>query len=397
VLRAMRRLGAKAASWFRLIPESVRQNAFPPEIAAELARLAANAEKADTTESLEAEVATKRARLAENRKRIEELLKDLDPMAAVQLQINDLEARISNERARTGTEPATLVLERERLYRQLRDERERLKQRSLSESKPEVEDRVRYENLGRHVLKARIVDENLGIIEVLGDLPCWLANTDVQHTASTYLIPVPVRVTFGSFNERDVDDDAEEPPPPDVQPENVYMVSAAALFGQLDSESLAAAGGVPGHTVPDTIGAKRTEFTFARTQKGSGKLGQGMRPWRITVDQSPPLRELVRLDGSSNRAELEARAKALAQPLLDVPDDVDSGSVVLVDPHNVACNGRISAVSTRLVKDDNAFGFVTEVSFDPDLSPLPDMVGRDPEAGPLRFVFGIDVDNGRDR
>lgn len=348
----------------------------------------------------------------------EKLFVELEPRAALIRRLQIVESQITAARLATGEDPPALVLERRKVTDDMAALIASEKERQRAESKPDFESRVRHENLSRVVVPARVVDAELGIVEVIGNLPCWLADASVEDAAHSYLIPMPVRVTFGSWNQRDFEGRGEDEgtgtgtvtraegaalrvPVVDPHQRNPYMRATARALAALPPEARALVGPL-GHVNPTENGAHvagpgQYVLKVNRTQQGTGTIGGAGEPnrWLVAMDESPPFRELVRLDGSSNRADLDARARPIAQALLDTPDETDAGSLTLAHPVSVGTNGRISAVEVRLV--DAGAGFVTEVSFDGDEAPLPGIVGRSSDGGPVRLTFGLDVDAGRDR
>lgn len=344
----------------------------------------------------------------------ERLFAELEPRAALVKRIQVVEAKIAAARAASGEDPPGLVAERTDLSDKLASLVQSEKDRRRAEARPNYEPRTRHENLSRVPVTARVVDAELGIIEILSALPPgWIADTSVEDAAQSYLIPMPVRVTFGSWNQRDFEGRGEDRsgvatltggvgdfgpgrrvPVRDPHQPNPYMEAAAQMLAGLPDDARAFVGQL-GHVVPAENGqpvAGPGQYRLELSREGADAEQY---QWLVVMEESPPFRELVRLDGSSNRAELDARARPIAQALLDTPDETDAGSLTLAHPVSVGTNGRISAVEVRLV--DAGAGFVTEVSFDGDEAPLPGIVGRSSEGGPVRLTFGLDVDAGRDR
>lgn len=334
-----------------------------------------------------------------------DLFRELEPRLALVARLMALESEITAARRATGEDPPALVLERERVTNDLAALVEREKERQRAESQPDYEERTSYENLSRVRVDARVVDAELGIIEVLGSLPGWIADPSVNDAVQSYLVPMPVRVTFGSWNARDFEGRGEvsegtvalgEPVPSLEYQHNPYMAATAQFLANLSGEALSLIGSL-GHRLPAQnglalAGEGQYRKAFSRTEQAIA-AGEPYR-WVVTMHESPPFRELVRLDGSSNREELDARAGAVVQALLGTPDSTDAGSLTLAWPMSVGCNGRISAVEVRLIGPE---GFTTEVGFDGDEEPLPGITGHAPEGGPLRLTFGLDVDATRDR
>lgn len=245
---------------------------------------------------------------------------------------------------------------------------------------------TRLKNLGRRRVEFRILDAERGLIE-LQELPCWVADENVSSLDQTWVIPMPVRLTFGTVNSLDVEDrSVDEGPIP-----GYYMGVVGRALRK--SPQLAALVGVTGSRIPRVPGDGQLRFAFSREDR-SGAAAVGPYPYLVTIDD-PDFRELVRLTGESNRPALLAQAGAIADALLDRPDDVDAGHLDVIEPREIALNGRISA--TSIAPSSKGGGFVTTVSFDSEPAPLGDLVeGLKRARGGLSFVFGIDVEADRD-
>lgn len=338
-----------------------------------------------TTEEVAATLARIDARIADYKARATKLENELNPTLARTRKIGDLEAALATQRAETGEEDPIVRAEIGQLMKQQAKEFSEFAERAKNDVKTKT--RFAYQNLSRQTVPFRVVDEGLGIIETTGDLPCWLADTTVEDARSSFVLPMPVRITFGTLNRLEPDGSTGG------GITNPYMVQAAAMLASMPG--VRAFAGPIGHILPVFSGESQLRLTFTRGGPETGEAPVGPFPYRLTVDEDPPLRELVTLGGFSNRAELLERVMPHVRALLSLPLETDAGSLVLSGVQTVGCNGRISMVETRL--EDVGTGFVTEVSFGVDVAPLPGVLGRRIDRGPLRLVFGIDVEATRNR
>jgi hypothetical protein len=248
----------------------------------------------------------------------------------------------------------------------------------------------------------RVVDENLGIVEVLSDaLPGWLADPMVADPRDTWFVPMPVRITFGTWNRLD----PEQRSGGDIR--NCYPTLSVAMLRSMFPQTVHLFTDL-GDRLPAAMGETQARFAFTLADQVTGKAGVGPHAWRILYDDPEnPLRLLVALPPkdpndpkrlgllppTDNYDALLKRARPFAQAALATPVELDAGSLTLTGPRNVPCNGRVSAVEVRLLGP--ALGFATEVSFDADAAPLPGVEGPVRPDGPVRLVFGIDVEQGR--
>jgi hypothetical protein len=283
---------------------------------------------------------------------------------------------------------------------------------------------VFFLNHARQEVACRIVDEKMGVIEVLGEsLPGWLADPTVPTKDGTWFVPLPVRLTFGTFNGPALE--------PVVEVPNFYSVAAAALYRF--NPNLKPFLGRLGSRVPEPAVDQQIRLTFSHGDPSTGRSHVGPYPWLILFDDPEnPLRRLVllpaaedieatnaRIASLSNPAgfmadeiarrqqqalgllqttfptdnfdELVERARPHAKAALSAPAILEDGSLTLDGPRTVPCNGRVSAVEVKSTDE----GFVTEVSFAGDTAPLPGMDGPVRTDGPVRLLFGIDTDRSK--
>jgi len=333
----------------------------------------------------------------------------LNPRGAVERRLGETEAAIRTATLLRGEAiPAKLSAQAADLRREL----DALISKASAEDPPpdrseQTEEIVFHVNLTRFEVPYRIVDEDLGIIELTGGLPGWLADPMVSDPRSTFFIPMPVRMTFGTFNGLDVAQRSGPPPPV-----NFYVARSVAMIAS--DPRLWPFVGRLGHRLPKEIGEEQVRFTFSQDDQESGKATISEHPWRIVFDDPEnPLRLLVRLAGSNaltsapdadadpgsdetvkpldNRQELLERARPFAKAALAAPAEIDAGSLTVYGPRTVLLNGRLSAVA--VIYQDGAW--VTEASFGADAAPLPGEEGPVRQHGPTRLVFGLDVERNR--
>lgn len=196
---------------------------------------------------------------------------------------------------------------------------------------------------------AAVYDEHAGVVRT-SELPGHVTPDGAPATTlgKARFVPLPVRVIFGATLRPRVD----VPPGTPARPET-------------GSGSIPGRGGQ--NVVPQVLtdDAGRYRAVFARAARGV--------PLRVGVNEDvlarggcvddPDLVELVRLDGSSNIADLDQRAAELAAERMNVADVVESGRVVLAHPWPVNCDGVVESVTITMREKDNApCGFETLVT-----------------------------------
>lgn len=246
----------------------------------------------------------------------------------------------------------------------------------------------RFVNLGRRRVDFRVIDAERGLIEV-SDLPGWVADEDVTSLDQTTFLPMPVRLTCGTSNTVDVDESTVN----EDQVPGWYMQQIAKALRAQPDAFLRLVRQV-GHRLPVAVGDGQARYTFTKgdAKPRAGEAAVGPHAYRVLIeDRGHQFRLLVRLSGESNDATLRDRARAIADALLDRPEFVDAGRLIMFEPRRVALNGRQSATEIRI--DSKGAGWVTEVSFQGDQAPLGDLVeGVERSRAPIRLAFGIDVE-----
>lgn len=383
-----------------------------------------------TSDEAEARLAQIDRELTRLREQEVKAVADLNPRGALLRELGEIEAQIRAAAAGNGVIDSALRLRADGLRRQLAEsDVQEAASKPKADEEPAFDERVYHLNLGRGEVAFRVVDADQGIIEILGGLPGWLGDPMVADPKSTFFVPMPVRIDFGTWNKLD-------PEQREVSDRPTFYVAVGLLMLELNPLLKPLANGL-GHRLPNLPGEDQIRFTFTTEDQETGRADVGEFPWPILVDDPEnPLRLLVRLPaaedpeatraliqrlsdpagrtpdeianrqaralellatltGTDNREELLRRARPLAKAALSAPAELDAGSLTVVGPRNVPCNGRVSAVQITLAGPGE--GFVTEVSFAPDAAPLPGEEGPVRSSGPVRLVFGIDVERGRDR
>lgn len=329
------------------------------------------------------------------------IVAELNPRGAKERELGAIEAQIRSAAASGGIVPRALRTRAEALRQEIAGMvQEEAEKQPPADDEAEFEERVFHLNLVRDEVPFRVVDENLGIIEVLSEsLPGWLADPMVPDPEATWFVPMPVRLTFGTWNRHDPEVRTGEGSP------NFYPTVSVAMLRGMFPQSAGVFADL-GDRLPADVGEGQIVFTFSALDQESGTASIASPAWRILYDDPEnPLRLLVLLPEkdpqrpgaflppASNYDELLKRARPFAKAALSAPAELDAGSLTISGPRTVHLNGRMSATEVRLL--DAGKGFVTEVSFDSDAAPLPGVDGPVKQSGPVRLVFGIDVEQGR--
>lgn len=398
-------------SWLRALRDGARDlNIFGAESIADLAEWL-GADDGLSSDQVDARIAVIDEEIRALREVEAQIMRELNPRGALERELGAVEAEIRRTTAATGgVVSSALRNRRDDLIAQIN---ETVRKAAEEGQKPPDRSKTHEEvvfhlNLSRDEVEYRVVDADLGIIEVLGDLPGWLADPMVSDQRKTFFIPMPVRITFGTFN--GLPTVLRTGAPLFV---NFYVQRSIGMIAS--DPRLWPYLGRMGHRIPAAPGEEQIRFTFTQEDQESGEAEVGDHPWRILFDDPDnPLRLLVRLTGPEqltaapsatrealpsevvpldNRAELLARAIPFAKAALAAPAELDSGSLAVHGPRTVVLNGRVSAVAVTY--QDNSW--VTEVSFGADAAPLPGEEGPVRQRGPVRLVFGLDVEGNRDK
>jgi hypothetical protein len=217
----------------------------------------------------------------------------------------------------------------------------------------------------------------------------WLADPRVSDPSETWAVPMPVAITFGSWNRED-----QLPAP--ALPAGTFTDNELL---QASLELIAAGGPLAvfntslGHVLPLKPSPGAIRFTYSRAERKSGKARIGRHPRRIVrgaeLQVYYPLPRSTDRSGADNFAEALSRATALADALF-VARERESGTVTVLGPRPVNVNGRIASV--RWVGDEAGnvdtvvfFGNAPDEDLEPETIDLP--------PGPL--VLGLDLDSFR--
>lgn len=203
---------------------------------------------------------------------------------------------------------------------------------------------------------ARVVSRELGVIRTSG-LAGLVREQGVHVAAMTSLRPAPVRVTFGAMVRPRVD----VPPaaPGGRVPTETGVPSQSALPQASNDLQLA-------DQVPGALSERESYYTSAWRRTARGVVEQvdlESLPTHRAVRVPVRWRELVALEGLSNKPSLDKQARKAAQELSRAADEVRSQSVSVVGPWPVQCDGLISQVEIVSGTQDGAIcGFTTLVT-----------------------------------
>lgn len=242
------------------------------------------------------------------------------------------------------------------------------------------------------------VDEGLIELETAAVWPHDLGQGDLRGAIA---MPLPVAITFGTWNlPKKSNVQRPELPAGAVTQQAILQASIDAFCTSDYLRDIHASNW--GHVLPAQFGTGGPlRLTFNRTDRTSGAAKVGKWPFRITSASKKlqvllPLRQAVTGTGEGAKVRPSNRPDVV-QAAAEVADDAmlgqvrESGSILVMGPRPVNCDGRVTAV--RWVSD--AAGNVdTVIYLDPDLEPIADLatdeLERDPE-DPL--TFGIDPES----
>lgn len=327
-------------------------------------------------------VAIERA-IGETNAAIHKIEDEVDPTLPIKRRLYALEQE-KDGALRNGGRPSN------RIRAAIEDELSNLRKAEAELAKLEAESkkpitRHKLRNLPRRPVPFVVVDAASGIIAV-DQLPMWVSDEEQPVPENCYGIPMPVALWCGTYN--DADPEFREGIPP-----NGFTKAIAARLGE--APDVRAFLGHVGHRLPQTEsegseGLTETLFTFTPTNlRGDAKVG----PHPFVI-RDPGMQLLVKLDGLDNRTVMMARALGHASPILAPSLVRDAGTLEVIGPRPVLCNGRITAVDVYAMPSEKGSvgSWVTRISFDGDAAPLPGVTGDVLEPGPVRLSFGIDHD-----
>lgn len=304
---------------------------------------------------------------------INKLADTIDPFRPRIREVRLLQGRINRQERATGLPADELRAELEKKLVPIEKDRRDLTKRKELKRPNKVRVHV---NRGRRPLGFRVIDAKEGLIEVTETLPVWIAEPTVADPSESAAYPMPVRLTFGTFNPNPRQDPTKlKISPRGALSENEWMrVLRDAVFAAAASFKTYFAG--TGHVLPpDPVFVNRglktktqTKFTFNKRDRSSGKATIGPFPWLIR--DSDQVQELIELDGTTNREKLLTKATKLARQILSADAEKDSGQLVIAGPRPVNVNGKVTGVQITLTPE----GFETVVSLAAETEPLPDVV-----------------------
>jgi hypothetical protein len=244
--------------------------------------------------------------------------------------------------------------------------------------------------LPRQRVRATIhVDEGLIELEEAAVWPHDLSSCDPREC---YAVPLPVAITFGTWNLPEPSVAHQAPLPTGHVTRQAILQTSIDTF--VASPSLSSYARDWGHILPAAPGSGGPlRLAFTRGDRKSGKAPVGPWPFRI-ASASERLQVLLPLRSFTGRPDNRADVLAVAAELAEAAmlEQVrESGTITVLGPRPVNCDGRISAV--RWASDD-AGNVDTVISLDPDAEPLPGLTVEQLERDPTEpLVFGIDLED----
>lgn len=207
---------------------------------------------------------------------------------------------------------------------------------------------------------ARVYSAELGIVRT-SFLAGHPREPEVHVPTMTSLQPLPVRVIFGAKLRPQID--RPQPKPSDrprtgsVSPQE-FTHKTLGLFYEgpfrLD------------HVIPKVLGEESSYYVSAWTRTALGRVevtALEQVPWDRATRVDVRWQELVALNGSSNRDQLDKAAKEAAVERSKTEETIRSEDLTLVGPWNVQCDGLISRVEIRMERENDApCGFTTKVT-----------------------------------
>lgn len=251
-----------------------------------------------------------------------------------------------------------------------------------------------------------VVDED-GLVELAAPAG-WPSDCGRADVRETYLVPLPVALTFGTWALPDrgyaADEERPAPLPEGIQSDNAFVQAGIDLLNADDNLRGFAADF--GHVLPKQDGGA-LRLTFSRQERKSGRAQVGPWPFRITArgddermqvlypasaaaaaPTTDPTKQPDR-QSLSNFPAVLAEAAGRADAVLSTAQVRDAGSIEVLGPRPVNCDGKASAVRWESDSDGNV---TTTVYVDPDAEPVPGFEAISPataDTGPT--AFGIDL------
>jgi hypothetical protein len=317
-----------------------------------------------------------------------ELLKKVDPAKALEEELAREVEKLQTEIRATGGFASSTTSTR---IQQLQDEIFAIRHGTKWRAKRTVEVTM-HMNLGRRAVPFSIHPGRLIEISEPGG---WLLDPTVSDAGDTLIMPLPSRITFGTYNLPRLGG------PPDLPngkvTDNVFIQSGVDV---LTSEAeLQAFAKDFGHYLPKDVSTGPIRLTFSAKDKTSGKAEVGPHPYRVTLDgpEWQTLYGLPKQGGDGVRGVntlIIEKAAAIAADLM-AGQVLAAGSFRVFGARYVVCNGQISAV--RWASDKT--GHVdTTVFCDAAQEPIPGLErpAEKVDAKPLKFGFELEDGEGGD-
>ena len=193
---------------------------------------------------------------------------------------------------------------------------------------------------------ARVIDAERGLFR-LSYLPGHLRDEGVPSADASSFVPKPVRFVFGTKLRPRTD----TPPPPAYRVRTTGSDGSGPATPQFDEEGYYASWWQR-TGAGDLVRVDPSRLSDADRKR--------IRQQALVVRQ-PSLVELIPLEGTSNRVDLDSQARALAEAAFKGTDKVESAAWTLARPFPVNCDGLIAGVVVRSRAEGKGFETVVEV------------------------------------
>lgn len=325
--------------------------------------------------------ALKRTEQALARRRLQ-LLATVDPDKAIREQIETLRTTYEKKLASVGHDEA-IFQEIAKLQEELGRAQKEPRRRKKTKRKVVL---TRHQNLPRRPVPYRIEGREI----VLDEPSVWLSNQDVADPRETYVIPMPPRITFGTWNLPPANNVQFPSLPAGSVSRNAFVNAAVKM---LSERGLARLQVDLGDVLRREVSDGPAVFTFSRADRRSGQAAVGQHPLRVSAVEDPAVLVLHELptegapEGANNREQAIARAAEIAGAYLSEPVR-EAGSLRVIGPRPVNCSSRVSGVRWATTGPDGEVD--TTVSFDSESEPFPGVVRDLPSRAQGPIVAGFD-------
>lgn len=329
------------------------------------------------------------------------LLEKTNPLKAAEDKRNALVKAIEAQQATAGTVDLGLELELAKAEEEVRAARA---------AKPIATKRqvtvLRHTPAPRGPVTATV--DSSGLIESEQPLG-WPSRMGQADLRETYLIPLPVALTFGSHALPDArpapktPDGATEAPsidpplPEGTVSDNPFVQAGVDLLTTDEAMRFYAAD--LGHIVPREPGAP-LRLTYTREDRSGKATVDPVSCYRVTLRGDDPRGQVLvemrkstsgEVERVGNLDEVRAHAKGIVDALFALPQVVDAGSIEVLGPRPVNVDSKSTAV--RLASDGNG-NVNTTVYVDPEVEAVPGFPVDLPPANAGPAVFGVDTSGG---